>query len=189
MRLKNSSERAWGSLKTKLYLLGTVLLLATALFAYYTLSNSYLDAREARALYQAGQYEKALALAQDVQEGHLYNIMAFSVVEQSRIALRWEAFNDQAREYHKEVAAILAQKNLSPADLLRVRMMAEVLVYQHKKLGSPGVFLPEEMIEEADSHYEQFASLYTQITGEPLPKVSRPSGLFPWSDGQNREGL
>ncbi len=181
MRLKNSSQRAWEPLKTKLILLSSVLLLGVALFAYYSLSSSYVASREARSLYEAGRYEEALKLARTVQESHLYNIMAFSVIEQSRIAIRWEQFNHQAREYRRQAAEILAQDSIDSADLIRIRLMAELVIHQHGKLGDPGPILAKEMIEEADSHYEQFASLYTQITGDPLPKVSRPSGIFPWS--------
>ncbi|MGE4295615.1 MAG: hypothetical protein AB7E49_07940 [Campylobacterales bacterium] len=172
---KNLSDKNWESLRINFILLCCAALLALLAYGYYELSPSYTASRQAKALYDRGDYDGALALADEIQKRHPYNIMAFMVYEQSKKALRWKRFIDSASGYWKRVDEISRAKTLDSADLITVRMMAEAVLYDYAKLGDPGILMEQSLIEEADYYHRQFAALYQELfarTQKPLSGLS-----------------
>lgn len=178
MRQNRLFAKRWGSLRINLAALLLTAIAGLMIYGYYALSPSYNASREAKALYDRGEYQEALALAQKIQAEHPYNIMAFSVVEQSIKALKYQKFIDNAKNYWERIEAISQQKTYAKADMLTIRMMAEAVIYDYAKLDDPGILLEERLIKEADEYNRQFTALYQELFGRLDPEVSdlsRPS--------------
>lgn len=176
MRPKNLSGKRSGSLRINLIALLLAAIGGLLVYGYYTLSPSYNASRAAKALYDEGNYEEALKLASAIQADHPYNIMAFTVVEQSQKALRRQKFIDTAAGYWQRIETISRKKTLDPADLLTVRMMAEAVLYDYAKLEDPGILMDKRLIEEADYYHRQFTALYQELFNQPKPPVSNLPG-------------
>ncbi|MDR3347127.1 MAG: hypothetical protein LBN32_00795, partial [Helicobacteraceae bacterium] len=65
-----------------------VAIFVVTLLAYYTLSPSYSSSKDAKTLFDEGRYEEALEAAEKTYQANQYNMMAYSIVEQSKIAIR-----------------------------------------------------------------------------------------------------
>lgn len=176
MRQKHLFAKRWGSLRINLTALLLTAIAGLAIYGYYALSPSYNASREAKALYDRGEYQEALVLAQKIQAEHPYNIMAFSVVEQSIKALKYQKFINDAKIFWERIETISQQKTHSKADMLTIRMMAEAVIYDYAKLDDPGILLDKRLVKEADEHNRQFTALYQELFGRFDPAVSGLSG-------------
>lgn len=160
---KSSSKRNWGRLKLNLGALFFASLVFFGIYKYWDLSPSYKASREAKVYYDAGDYEKALELALVVQKDNSYNIMAYTIVEQSQKAIKWQKFIKQASEYEARTKEILSSDRISSADLSTIKFMCEAVIYDYAKLGDAGILMDDKISDEAKRLDKEFRAVYQNI--------------------------
>ncbi|MDR1911194.1 MAG: hypothetical protein LBQ52_02460 [Helicobacteraceae bacterium] len=163
MSQENESKRRFKTLKLNLAAIGAACFVALCLFCYYLFSPSHAAAREARALYDRGQFDEALEKANAVYAQNPYNVLAYSVVEQSKKAVRWRKFISDCEGYSRRVRLIEAQKEIDPADMILMRMMLETAFHDYERLGEASVMWDQNLVKEADEYYQEFAAIYKKL--------------------------
>jgi tetratricopeptide (TPR) repeat protein len=163
MSQESESERRWSRRKTNLTALGLTALTALFLIGYYFFSPSYGGAREARELYDRGLFDEALQKARQVHADNPYNILAHSVVEQSKKAVRWKRFVVDSQGYAQRVRHIIAQKNIDPADMLITKMMLETAIADYARLGESDTMWDRGLVKEANEYYKEFSAIYQNL--------------------------
>jgi tetratricopeptide (TPR) repeat protein len=136
------------------------LLFATFFFIFDT---SYQKSLEARFYYALNDYDKAYTLADEAFALDGYNRMAATIKSQSKIAMRYLEFIEQAKEYLDKISILVTQRSLSHADKLRIKMMSEVVLEQYKQLA-PTVMTDDFLINEAQTYEAKFAVIYEKVT-------------------------
>jgi hypothetical protein len=133
------------------------------MLGYYLFSPTYSAAREAKDLYGRGMFDEALAKAQAIYADNPYNVLAYSVVEQSKKAVRWKRFALDSQGYAERVKAIQTQENIDPADMLLMKMMLETAIADYARLGESETMWDRELVKEANGYYQEFSALYQSL--------------------------
>lgn len=129
---------------------------------WIVVNPSYQKSIESRLYYAMGSYEDAYSLSKEAFALDPYNRMASTVMAQSQTALKFVRYNDDARRYIKEIRRIAAQKNVSPQDRAKIKMMAMIMIDAYRKIA-PTVVIDKELVEETRSNYEQFKMLHDEL--------------------------
>jgi len=129
---------------------------------WIVVNPSYQKSIESRLYYAMGSYDDAYSLSKEAFALDPYNRMASTVMAQSQTALKFVRYNDDARRYIKEIRRIAAQKNVSPQDRAKIKMMAMIMIDAYRKIA-PTVVIDKELVEETRSNYEQFKMLHDEL--------------------------
>ncbi|MDD2838882.1 MAG: hypothetical protein AB7U44_02160 [Sulfuricurvum sp.] len=129
---------------------------------WIVVNPSYQKSVESRLYYAMGSYDDAYSLSKEAFALDPYNRMASTVMAQSQTALKFVRYNDDARRYIKEIRRIAAQKNVSPQDRAKIKMMAMIMIDAYRKIA-PTVVIDKELVEETRSNYEQFKMLHDEL--------------------------
>lgn len=131
---------------------------------FFFISSSYQDSFQARMYYILGDYEQSLALAKRAYDKDLYNKMAFTVLTQSEIALKYERYITEGNGYLEQINALSAKESISEADRSRIKMMSEIMIDGY--LALPSSPLTEESLKQnAKTMREKFEALHRELFG------------------------
>ncbi|MBE0496011.1 MAG: hypothetical protein IBX45_06345 [Campylobacterales bacterium] len=140
---------------------GAILLLAlSALF--FALNSSYQDSLQGRVYYFLGDYAKAQVLSEQAYAKDPYNKMAFTVLTQSAIALKYEAYITQGNQYLVQIDGISTKSEVSDADRSRIKIMCEIMIDGYTAL-SPTPLTDETLQERATIMREKFKQLHKEL--------------------------
>ena len=115
---------------------------------YFLVHPSYEKSIEAKYYYEMGEYEEAYSLAQDAFSQDIYNRMASTIMAQSKTALRYVKYINQAKEYFKEINLIAQNETISDANRVKIKMMSEIVVGSYEKLA-PSVITDRALVQQA----------------------------------------
>jgi len=132
------------------------------IFIYYFINDSYRYSLEAKAFYELKEYKKAYKLANKAYKKDKYNKMAFTIVTQSQIAMIWEKFIKESKEYFMQIDLISNKKTITKADKIRIKMMLEIIIGEYKNLPNSKL-LDEELRQKAQIQYKKARKLYDGI--------------------------
>lgn len=124
---------------------------------------SYQKSIESRLFYVMGNYDQAYERSSESFAIDPYNRMASTVMAQSKMALKYVRYNQDAREYKKEIHRIAAQKNVSDQERSKIKMMSNIVIDGYGKLGS-SVVIDQALVDEAHEHYLQYKKLHDELT-------------------------
>jgi len=141
-----------------------ILSLLTIMFmgAYLYLNPSYEKSLEAKYYYETGNYKEALVLANEAFSLDVYNRMASTILAQSKIALKYVAYINDAKKYIKQIDNIATHSTISDADRAKIRLMCEVMIGSYKKLA-PSVVTDNELVNSASNYYLKFEKLLEKV--------------------------
>lgn len=134
------------------------------LFLYLYFNPSYEKAAQARWHYFLGHYEKAEDLAREAYALDRYNRMAFTVLTQSKVAMKYVQYIEQAKHYMQRIDAIAEKRSVSAADKARIKMMCKVVIGGYRKLAATRL-TDDALIREAKRQHERFTQLYDELFG------------------------
>lgn len=140
----------------------TVLIIICSGIYYFLFTPSYQKSVEARVAYLLEDYEEAYRLSKEAYNLQNYNKMAFTIMNQSKIAMQYEKYINDAQEYLQKIELISAKEKFTQEDKLRVKMMCEIMIDAHKKLA-PTKLTSENLIDEAHKGYQRFENLYNEL--------------------------
>ncbi|MGM0622680.1 MAG: hypothetical protein ACQESH_01535 [Campylobacterota bacterium] len=145
----------------QLYALGALLLLAV-MALYFYLNPSYRLSLEAKAYYTIGDYQNAYTVASQAYERNNYNNMAFTIQVQSQNALKHIEFIELAKQYYAQIQQISNKKEISRADKLKIKMLAEVVLQSYERLKSK-MLHDKVLVEDAKKYRDNFQKLYDSL--------------------------
>lgn len=138
------------------------LLLLLSMWLYFSFNPSYQTSFEAKFYYSMGDYKKAYALSSEAYEQEPYNRMARSIMVQSQYALRYVAYNDEAKSYLDKIRAYSEQEKISKEEQLRMKMMCEIMIEKHEKM-QPTILIDSALVDEARENYTKFKKLHENL--------------------------
>jgi len=142
-------------------MVGALALLALGAL-FFALNSSYQDSLQSRVYYFLGDYAQAHVLAQQAHEKDPYNKMAFTVLTQSTIALKYQAYIEQGNQYLAQISIIGAKESVGDADRSRIKLMCEVMMGSYEALV-PTPLTDDGLQEKARIMFEKFQQLYQEL--------------------------
>lgn len=132
---------------------------------YFFSSSSYQDSFQARMYYFLGDYEEASALAKKAYDQDIYNKMAFTVLTQSKIALKYEDYIYEGNSYLEQIDALSSKDSINEADRSRIKMMSEIMIDGFDTL--PSSPLTEESLKQSAKTIQgKFIALHRELFGK-----------------------
>ena len=125
-------------------------------------SDSYKYSLEAKIKYTLGDYKEAMKLASKAFELDPYNKMAFSILAQSKISIKFLDYISDAKDYLKKIDALSKKSNFSDADKVKIKMMCEVMIGRFKKL-TPTVMTEKSLYKKSKELYKEFVKIYENL--------------------------
>jgi hypothetical protein len=132
---------------------------------YFFSSSSYQDSFQARMFYILGDYEQSYTLAKRAYEKDLYNKMAFTLLTQSEIALKYEKYISEGNQYLEQIDAMSTKETVEEADRSRIKLMCEIMIEGYKSLPSSPL-TKESLKESARQVRQKFIDLYGELFGK-----------------------
>jgi hypothetical protein len=102
-------------------------------------------------------------LAQRVYGENPYNVLAYSVAEQSKKAIRWKRYALDSQGYSRRIQIITAQENIDPADMLTIKIILETAIADYARLGESDTMWDRELVREANGYHQEFSALYQKL--------------------------
>ncbi len=133
-----------------------------AMVVYFLLNPSYEKSLEAKYYYEIGDYKKAYERANEAFSLDIYNRMASTIMAQSKIAMKYKKYIDEAKQYLEEINEIVNQESISDADRAKIKLMSEIMVKRYIKLA-PSVVTDESLVQEARKYYKNFEKLLEKV--------------------------
>jgi len=130
--------------------------------AYLYLNPSYEKSLEAKYYYETGNYKEALVLANEAFSLDVYNRMASTIIAQSKIALKYATYIEDAKKYLKQIDQIATHDVISDADRSKIRLICEIMISSYKKL-TPSVVTDKKLVQTASNYYLKFEKLLEKV--------------------------
>ncbi|QCD52047.1 hypothetical protein [Campylobacter sp. RM16192] len=140
--------------------LATIILIACWLF--FATNSSYQEAIKSRFYYEVGNYAKSYELSQNAYKKDIYNKMAYTVMMQSEISLKYVKFIDSANEYLEQISKLSKQEEIDKVDKNRIRMMCEIVLEDYERL-KPSNLTNKDIQNEAKELRDKFAKLKGEL--------------------------
>lgn len=129
---------------------------------YFLLSSSYQDALSAKFYYLMGDFNQSFILSKDALKKDRYNKLAFTILAQSKLSLKYIDYIDEANIYLAQIGAIASQNEIEKSDRIRVKMICEIMIDKYKKLNSSRL-TDSELTDRAKEIHTKFLELYEEI--------------------------
>lgn len=150
-------------MKNKITLLITAFSFLIVMFIYFAAHPSYEKSLEAKYYFETKKYDKAYALANEAFSLDIYNRMASTIMAQSKTALKYQKYINQAKKYMDEINAMADKENISDADRARIKIMSQIVVDSYEKLA-PSVITDKKLVDEARKYHDTFEKLLEKVT-------------------------
>jgi tetratricopeptide (TPR) repeat protein len=138
--------------------LGLIVIMAI----YFLINPSYEKSLEAKYYYEIGEYQKAYELANEAFSLDVYNRMASTIMAQSKTSMKYQKYVNQAKEYLREIDAIVSQDSISDAERAKIKMMCEIMIDSYVKLA-PSVVTDKALVQEAAHYYQSFEKILEKV--------------------------
>ncbi|MEA3373333.1 MAG: hypothetical protein U9Q62_06540 [Campylobacterota bacterium] len=136
---------------------------------YFVLNPSYERSIQAKFYYAIGEYKEAHTLASEAFALDGYNRMAATIMTQSKTALVFVAYIDEAKGYMRDISKIAESKSITDADRAKMRLMCEIMMDSFVKIDpikrdGRAVLLDKDLVNEAKEYHQQFVDLHEKLT-------------------------
>ncbi len=140
----------------------TAFVLVLIMVIYFLSHPSYEKSLEAKYYYEMGDYNKAYKSANEAFSMDLYNRMAATVMAQSKTALKYVKYIDEAKKYMLDINEIANKTTITDADRAKIKMMSEIVVDSYSKLA-PSVMTDKSLVNEAKKYHDNFEKLLEKV--------------------------
>ncbi len=138
-----------------------------SMFLYFILNTSYHNSIQAKYYYVLGDYENAYTYADLAYKQERYNLMAYTVREQSARALKLVKYIDQAKDYYEKINALSVLSSITIADRTRMIIYAKIVVEKYDDLTWT-ILTDKELIKEAKQLRDEFDKLLQELSKDIL---------------------
>lgn len=129
---------------------------------FFSINPSYEKSLKAKYYYEIGDYKEAMHLAKEAFSLDVYNRMSSTIMAQSRTALKYVSYNEDAKKYMAEINSIAKNEYISDADKAKIRLICQIMVDSYIKLA-PSVITDTQLVEESGKYYLQFEKLLEKV--------------------------
>ena len=140
----------------------TAFVLVLIMVIYFLSHPSYEKSLESKYYYEMGDYNKAYKSANEAFSMDLYNRMAATIMAQSKTALKYVKYIDEAKKYMLDINEIANKTTISDADRAKIKMMSEIVVDSYTKLA-PSVMTNKSLVNEAKKYHDNFEKLLEKV--------------------------
>ncbi|WP_297485067.1 hypothetical protein [Sulfurimonas sp.] len=140
----------------------TAFVLVLIMVIYFLSHPSYEKSLESKYYYEMGDYNKAYKSANEAFSMDLYNRMAATIMAQSKTALKYVKYIDEAKKYMLDINEIANKTTISDADRAKINMMSEIVVDSYTKLA-PSVMTNKSLVNEAKKYHDNFEKLLEKV--------------------------
>ncbi|EAU01240.1 MULTISPECIES: hypothetical protein [Campylobacter] len=128
---------------------------------FFETNGSYQLSFKAKFYYEIGNFDEAFKLSQRALELDHYNKMASTLVNQSKIALKFTAYINEGKKYLRNIKQ-MSQNEVSNADRERIKLMCDIMIEGYSQLqDSP--LLDSDLKNEAKNMRENFVKLKNEL--------------------------
>ena len=138
-----------------------------SMFLYFVLNTSYHNSIQAKYYYVLGDYENAYTYADLAYKQERYNLMAYTVREQSARALKLVKYINQAKDYYEKINALSVLATITVADRARMMIYAKIVVGQYDDLTWT-MLTDKELVKEAKKLRDEFDKLLQELSKDVL---------------------
>jgi tetratricopeptide (TPR) repeat protein len=143
-------------------IISAILVIGVMIF-YFALSSSYQKSASAKVYYYLSEYDNAYRVAKEAYELDIYNRMAFSIMTQSELALRYLSFIDEANKYYTDINSMInSQSFIDKGDKYKIKMMTDIIIDKFQRL-KPTRITDDELVKEAEKIYKEFTLINEKI--------------------------
>ena len=139
------------------------LFFVVSMFLYFILNSSYHKSIQAKYYFVLGDYENAYLYANSAYEQENYNLMAYTIKQQSSISLGILKYINQAKEYFNKINEISLQQYLSITDKKRMKVYARIVVEGYDTLNYTAL-TDKDLLKEALKLRNEFDKLLQELS-------------------------
>jgi len=149
-------------MNNKFFFPGLAALFLAIMGIYFLVNPSYEKSIQAQYYYEIGDYKEAYKRANEAFGLDVYNRMASTIMAQSKTAMKYQKYIDQAKQYMAEINKIADKDTISDADRAKMKMMSEIMIDSYKKLA-PSVITDNKLVREAAKYYSDFEKILETV--------------------------
>ncbi|MGP1485529.1 MAG: hypothetical protein ACTTJC_05535 [Campylobacter sp.] len=146
--------------KFVIVIISIVLLLLS--WAFFATNNSYQEAIKSRFYYEISNYDKAHELAKIAYAKDNYNKMAYTVMVQSEISMRFSNYIKRGEAYLDKILKISKLETVDKAQATRIKLICEIMVDDFHTLV-PSRLTDKALQDEAKNMRDKFLELQKQL--------------------------
>ncbi|MBR8462067.1 hypothetical protein KDD93_04395 [Campylobacter sp. faydin G-24] len=128
---------------------------------FLEINGSYQLSFKAKFYYEIGNFQRSLELSQRAFELDKYNKMANTLLNQSRLAIKFSEYISLGDEYLSRIKSI-SQNKVTNADRERIRLMCDVMIEGYDELKSSPL-LDDELKSKALRMRDNFIKLKNEL--------------------------
>ncbi|MCD8212724.1 MAG: hypothetical protein LUC34_01495 [Campylobacter sp.] len=148
-------------MKAKLLAVFLPILIIIASWLFFETDGSYQLSFKAKFYYEIGNFDRSFELSKKALELDSYNKMASTLVNQSKIALKFSAYVKDGENFLEKIKKI-SQKEVTNADKERIKLMCEIMINGYEQLkNSP--LIAKSLKNEAQNMRENFIKLKNEL--------------------------
>lgn len=140
-----------------------IFVVMAAMAVYLVLSSSYQRSLQSKVYYHLGEYAKAYKIAKEAHDENRYNRMAATVMTQSRLALEYEDYIHEGKDFLEKIKELSHHQTLQRADKIRIKFMAEVMIERYPKL-TPTVVIDSVLKTQAKKLFLEFQTIHATVS-------------------------
>lgn len=146
----------------RVFMVGVVLLILAVGIFFFVGSSSYQNSLQARVEYFLGNYDKSLVLAKKAYEQDRYNKMAFAMITQSQISLKYKNYLTQGEKYLNQINSISQKTDITNSDKSKIKIICEVMIEDYKTL-TPTKMTSESLIKNSKNMSQRFTEIHNEL--------------------------
>jgi len=143
---------------------GLISLLVFFTLYHFIFSESYQKSIRAKAYYSFGEYKEAYKLSKEAFELDAYNKMAFTVMGQSRINLKFLEFIEMANGYKNDIQKMV-EDGASSEEKIKIKIICEVVMGKYKEVNGETRMTDKELLKTSQELYDWFGRIYKEAYG------------------------
>ena len=141
---------------------------------FFIFTTTYRLAIEAKYYYILDDYEKAYELASIAYEKEPYNMMAFTVRQQSGVILHLREIIKEAKTTYEQIQAITQSNRLDNSDKVRIKLLCEIIIDKFDELTFP-LLDKAYLYDEAKQYRDEFEKILNAVKPTLVAPVKKNS--------------
>lgn len=128
----------------------------------FALSTTYRLSIEAKYYYLNDDFKTAYKLASIAHEREPYNMMAFTIKQQSRVILDLQEIINEAKDYYLRIQKIANKSSITKNERIRIKFLCEIIIDKFDSLNFP-LLHKAFLYNEAKQYRDEFEKILKNI--------------------------
>jgi hypothetical protein len=120
---------------------------------------------QAKYYYENNDFKTAYKIASKAYSDDTYNMMAFTIKQQSEYALKLIDVMIEAKESYVKIQELSSHVNINTADLIRIKFICLNVIDRFDMMNFP-ILNKSKLLQQAESYKQEFVKILQQIEKE-----------------------